>query len=408
MNIVPTNIYDRLYKKPLLEKKQMPKQLEYYAQKMVEYSLLRINADDRSNFVTFPVHGGTKFLTFTKRELFDKKFLPKSIKLLKDNLSAEEKKNEEENINIKLFALQAKVKKYIDVPDDWEIKIARLLAQSCHPAIFKNLVENKTQVFVSFSHTISDLLSVKLWKSARHSQGLQNNGYSETGIFVSTGGHPFFDPEESKNEYDGFKALARLMVIAAQEIGHYSEIRYDDSGRAIGRFSADYNGVNQECFSARKEDLQITKSIIAKFKSLGIDALYEYEKKVQIDFKYRKLSPITYLKSMIMWLKQNKFKNKCARNKLGFIKKLKSKFIAQETLICLNDMLFNIEVNSLSYKDENPEREKMIICAEALARVPQQEIKWGKKITGLFMPNLQKYYGKVIEENIKIAKLKQE
>jgi hypothetical protein len=404
MTIVPTNIYDRLYKKPALEKKQMPKQLEFYAQKMVEYSLLRINADDRSNFVTFPVQGGTKFLTFTKRELFDEKFLPNTIKLLKNNLTVEEKKNEDENINLKIFALKAKVKKYIDVPDEWEIKIARLLAQSCHPAIFKNLVESKTQVFVSFAHTISDLLSVKLWKSARHSQGLQNNGYSESGIFVSTGGHPFFNPEESKNEYDGFKALARLMVIAAQEIGHYAEIRYDNSGKIIGRFSADYYGVNKECFSARNKDLQITKSIIEKLKKLGVENLYEYEKKVQIDFKYRKLSPVTYLKSMTMWLKQNKFKNKCARNKLGFVKKLKAKFIAEETLICINDMLFNIEINSLSYKDENPEKELMIICAEALARVPQQEIKWGKKTTSFFMPNLQKYYGKVIEDNIIRAK----
>lgn len=405
MNIVPTNIYDRLYKTPLLEKKQIPKQLEYYAQKMVEYSLLRINADDRSNFVTFPVQGGTKFLTFTKRELFDEKFLTNTIRLLRNNLTIEEKKNEEENINLKLFALQAKVKKYIDVPQDWEIKIARLLSQSCHPAIFKNLVESKTQVFVSFAHTISDLLSVKLWKSARHSQGLQNNGYSESGIFVSTGGHPFFNPSESKNEYDGFKALARLMVIAAQEIGHYAEIKYDNFGKVIGRFSADYNGVNQECFAARNKDLQTTKAIIEKLKKLGVEKLYEYEKKVQIDFKYRKLSPVTYLNSFIMWLKQNKFKNKCARNKLSFVKKLKSKFTAEETLICINDMLFNIEINSLSYKDENPEREKMIICAEALARVPQQEIKWGKKITGLFMQNLQKYYDKVIEENIRRANL---
>jgi hypothetical protein len=34
---------------------------------------------------------------------------------------------------------------------------------------------------------------------------------------------------------DGFPAIARMQIIAAQEIGHYADIMRDDYGRQIDR-----------------------------------------------------------------------------------------------------------------------------------------------------------------------------
>ncbi|HCR86430.1 MAG TPA: hypothetical protein DIV86_07105 [Alphaproteobacteria bacterium] len=86
-----------------------------------------------------------------------------------------------------------------------------------------------------------------------------------------------------------------------------------------------------------------------------------------------------------------------------FWKMLKEKkFLAEEILTCLGDMKFNMEPKSSAYLNDDKNIEDAIACAEALARIPQQELKWGRGIVKYFCFDLQRfYYKKVVAAEIK-------
>jgi len=401
MQILPTNRYDKLFKKPALEAKKMPRVLEFYAQKLKSSGLLRVSAEERCNFVTLPIHGGRKFLTFTRKELFDEDLLAKSRKLIEENLTLEEKKDAEDVIETKIYMLKLQINKYVEIPEEWEIKIARILSQSVPPIVFANLVLEKVRVFVSFSHTISDLLNMKLWKTSKSSQGLQSTAYKDSGVFVSTGGNPFFDAEESKNEYDGEAALTRLMIISAQEMAHWSDIIKDKRGNYAGRFSVDGNKPNARCEEARQLDLKNISNIEARINKVNVERVSNIEEKFKIQKKFNKYSLRVLILFFRMRLNQALLLEKCRKHKLWFALTMKEKFLAQEMLSCVADMKFNAEPASSAYTNENKDLEKATFCAEALARVPQQKVKWGDRVIRFFTPNLNKYYDLVIKENIR-------
>lgn len=63
----------------------------------------------------------------------------------------------------------------------------------------------------------------------------------------------------------------------------------------------------------------------------------------------------------------------------------------------IKDMQFNLAPITDVYKDSNPEVEETIACIEALARVPQQVMKWGYLTTMATMQGLYRiYYNEVI------------
>lgn len=399
MPIIATNRYDKLFKKPALEARNMPKILEAYVQRIVKSGILRISAGERCNFVILPVKNGSKFLTFTKKQLSSNKLLTKVRTEIRESLSYDERRNEDAAVDRKIAILQAQLAKYIEIPDEWEIKIARALSQCVPPVVFANMVLEEINLFVSFSHTVSDLLNVQLWKTSKSSQGLQSTSYEESSIFISTGGNPFFDPEESKNEYDGENALARLMIIGAQEIGHWSEVIKNSAGNNIGRFSCSYDKPNPECEEARQKDIENIARIEKIIEKIGTEKVYNLEKKVQVKKKFRKYS--FGLMISVLWMKLNQalLIEKCSKYNLGFFASIKEKYLAEEMLSCIADMKFNTEPNSLAYLNPDKNTQKAVFCAEALARVPQQKVKWGNKITRAFTPNLCKYYDMVVKHN---------
>ena len=66
------------------------------------------------------------------------------------------------------------------------------------------------------------------------------------------------------------------------------------------------------------------------------------------------------------------------------------------------DMQSNLSPVADVYKRNDPEAEEAIACVEALARVPQQVMKWGYLTTKATMHDLYKiYYGEVIPSLIK-------
>ena len=63
----------------------------------------------------------------------------------------------------------------------------------------------------------------------------------------------------------------------------------------------------------------------------------------------------------------------------------------------LSDMLLNLTPTADVYQHPNPEVTEAIACAESLARIPQQALKWGYIITKETMHDLYKiYYNQVI------------
>ena len=108
-----------------------------------------------------------------------------------------------------------------------------------------------------------------------------------------------------------------------------------------------------------------------------------------------------------MKISQLSFVNKCRDEKISFIPELyeKHKNIGKIAMLLCGDMEFNLSPNSLAYRDKDKNYEAAVFCAEALARIPQQKVKWGAKTTKYFAPNLYKsYFGEVIKEEEKYYK----
>ena len=67
----------------------------------------------------------------------------------------------------------------------------------------------------------------------------------------------------------------------------------------------------------------------------------------------------------------------------------------------LDDMAFNLAPQADAYQKDNAEHEAAIACAEALARVPQQVIKWGYRATEACYPALYEVYYKQVIPHVR-------
>ncbi len=407
MPVFINNHYDRLYKEPFLEKDEIFVELEYLAESMVKAGLLRVSANERCNFVILPLRGGNEFLSFTKRELYEPKLLERTYRIIRQKQTPIERDNEDESPEAKVEAMRRMLSRYMEVPEEYEMKLARMLVQTNHPAIISNMLYEGVNFFVSFGHTVSDLLNVRLWQSSKYASGLQSNDMHDSAVFVSCGGNPFFEPsKDNESEYDGWAARARLMIVAAQEIAHHSDIIKNRNGENIGRASTNayMNAPNRECESARQKDILRLKSIIQKLERSSVKNAFDLERRFRIQMKYRKYTIGTIILFLRKTLAQRIFIMHAKLNRLNFLPHVKNrKEIAQEALIITGDMMFNLEPESPSYRNADEDIEKAIMCAEALARVPQQEIKWGKKCVKFFTPNMYKFfYEKIIPDELNL------
>jgi len=400
-----TNHYDILFKNPETEKEKLYAEEEELAKKLVYSGNLRISNDDRCNFIIYPVQNGKRHLSFSKRELFDDYLLLQIKEILAESLNYNEFVNVEEEVKTIINILQQRINKYTDIQEDFEIKIARLLVQSAHLAVISNLIDDNVKIFVSVQHNISDLLDIRMWQTSRYSQGMQSIDYKGAGIFISMGGNPFYDPKESNNEYDGFVARARLMIVAAQEIAHYADIIKDRNSNPLGRFSSRIDMVypDRECNEYRVKALEKISCVERKLLDMKIKKVFDIERTLKIQRKYKKFSIRVGYYFVIMKLAQAFLKTKMISSGMVFWKMLKEKkFLAEEILTCLGDMKFNMEPKSSAYLNDDKNIEDAIACAEALARIPQQELKWGRGIVKYFCFDLQRfYYKKVVAAEIK-------
>jgi len=131
---------------------------------------------------------------------------------------------------------------------------------------------------------------------------------------------------------------------------------------------------------------------------IGLDKQIKYEETIKF-YNKNKISGIrVYWAHLFNFIYKQKLLAYANKNKLYFIKRLaKDQYMALMIRAMIDDMKFNLAPVADVYKSSNPEIEETIACVEALARVPQQVMKWGYLTTRETMKDLYKvYYNEVI------------
>lgn len=404
-----SNIYHILPGYPALTKSEMYVELEALAENIVRSGRLRIDADNKMNFVRFSLPSAGIHMMFSYRELFDDQLLPFTKNALATALAKQYPKNQIAHyVNGQLERLRKEIKKYQPIDADVEMKLARVITQTAHPAVILLMLWERTEIYISFSHTVGDMLDMRSWQTVGSSGGLQSTDTDGCAVFVSCGGDPFVEldeDEEPKNYGDGFPALARLMIIGGQELGHYADIIRDSQGNPISRHSANLSATRakENVRQGRLKDLLAINTILTKISKFQFQELLQLEKEMHF-YKKHNSKGLTALnnKRKVNNLTRS-FIKKCRRHRLSFLVDIAApNGVASQIAMLVADMRFNLAPIADAYKRDNPVEEEAIACVEALARVPQQANKWGHNATERMMPNLYKiYYGQVIPACIK-------
>lgn len=397
-----TNIYHRIYLEPALESNEMYVELEELANILVKSGRLRIDTTMSSNCarVTIPELGTS--LAFSKRELENKELFKYVFAFITSLWRSKRVSDPVEMTKKTINLLQNDMSKKVPISQDIELKIARLIVQSIHPVVIRLLLIDKVEFFLTYGYEIGDMLDVPTWKSSGQNSGMQTTDGRDAAVFISCGGDPLGETDKENPHFgDGKPAIARMMIIGAQEMGHFSDIMRDFTGKQISRYSTDFacTRAKENVRIARINDIRQCINLKKYFAESGIERLKNNDKAILFYKKYSAKWAL-YLYHNIL----NFFYKKI------FIKSMKSygidinkKITNKDTLIgimltqMLDDMLFNLEPKADVYKRNNPLEEEAVACVEAIARVPQQVVKWGFSTTKLFMPNLYKvYYNEII------------
>lgn len=415
--MVNINLYHVFYKMPVLVKEDMYVELEELAERFVKSGLLRIDAEPKQNFVRFSQPTRNVHIVFSQRQLYDQDLLLRTRELLGKALREAGVKNIEASINLEIDKLRAQLKKFIEVEPELEMQLARILVQSAHPVAILMIMFEKVEVYISYGHNIGEVMDVVSWQQAGTNSGMQSTDGKNVAVFVSCGGDPLlFEPNEQEQNKakveqeeklfgDGKPALARLMGIAGQEIGHYSDIIHDKFGRQIGRYSANFNGTraNETVNAARITDMNNISTYWNMLLKIGVGKLIDRESEIRFMRRNPNKSMSYYFKLLLMKLNKLIFIFRANRLKIWPITDVKDKdYTGIRLQEMFSDMAFNLAPVADVYKSSDKNVEIAIACIEALARVPQQVNKWGHRATMFFWRNLYKfYYYKVIPECIK-------
>lgn len=370
----------------------MPPMLEQMAQQLVRSGKLRINADEYANFVKYSTPANDR--SFSARELTDPTLLPATRATIAQSVPMG---LGQEGIEEVVEQLQRDLKRARGIEAEKELRVARVLMQSAHPAVMLLALQEGAEFFVSYSHNVGDLMAMHFWNSHGLASGLQSACDNGTAIYVSCSGDPFFEGDQKTYTTDGWPALARMVVIAGQEIGHYADLLRDAQG-VYGRVSARMAPLSPspECKAARDSDRLRLQQLAGAYQRRGMGALLKAEQAVAFYDARRKFSlPWLFCQGwrMLMWCR---FLLQAGR---GALKLTTYPAMRRASAIAhfMADMAFNLAPDADVYRRANPVEEEAIACIEALARVPQQVNKWGHAAVLFAIPNMYAlYYGGVI------------
>ena len=396
LGMATSNLYHLLSFLPATERWEMPPALEALAQQLVQSGKLRINADHERNFVRYDT--SARDLTFTTRELTDPA-LSAATRARVARLVAPAMG--EHGIADLLAHLRAELKKARGISAEKELRVARVLTQSAHPVVIQLLIASGTEIFVSYAHNVADLMAVHAWETTGHSNGLQATDSSGTAVYISAGGDPFFEGEHKTYTTDGFPALARMVVIAGQELGHFADLHRTPHG-IIGRHSTDPHHsqlrANPIARDGRLADMRRVAELAAAYRAAGLPLLRRVERGVEFYHRRLRYSPPWIIYQLLRLGALCRVYWGCKqRNLLPRFNVLPYLRLGEAIEQYLADMAFNLAPDADAYRDPDPLVEEAIAVIEAVARVPQQVNKWEHRAVMQSWPNLYRfYYGTVI------------
>lgn len=397
------NVYNVLHKKVALRSWQMPYELEHLAQMLVKSGRFRIEAREKENFVRFFYPPTGTNLAFSYRELHDPDLLVRTKGIIDDlaRYDYRQKSQRAAVVETEIERLRYDVSKIIGVPADIEMKLARILVQSIPPVVMWLLLLEGTELFVSYAYSVGDMLDIQSWQTVGDSSGLQSTDHTGSAVFVSCGGDPFGNPEKTGYLWDGAHAMARMMIIAGQELGHYSDIIRNKKGRPISRHASDLGArkAKDHVHDARQNDIHAAFELHNILDDFGLMEITSLERRIKF-FRKMKRKGLTVINTQRrINNKTRSFIKKCKKNGLGFVHKIQpdedGHWVTQIGVM-LEDMQFNLAPKADCYSRENPVEEDAIACVEALARVPQQVNKWGHETTKRLMCGLYHVYYKEV------------
>ena len=391
-----SNLYHLLNFIPATEAWEMPPVLEALAQRLVKSGKLRINADTTRNFVRYGT--ANRDITFTQRELTDAALAAptraKVVRLVAPAMG-------EQGIADIWAHLRNELKKARGVPAEKELRVARVLVQSAHPSVIQLLLAGGTEIFVSYAHNVADLMAVQEWETNGKNSGMQATETSGTAVYVSAGGDPFFEGEQRTYVTDGFPSLARMVVIAGQELGHFSDLRRSPRG-IIGRWSTDIHHSRLRADPAARDgrlsDMRHVAALTHAYRSAGLARLRWAETGVAFYHHRLRFSPPWFFYQFYRFISWKLFARRCKKHKLlTNFRTFPYMRLGDAIENYLSDMAFNLAPDADVYRDPDPLVEEAIAVIEAVARVPQQVHKWGYSGVAQAWPVLnQFYYGTII------------
>lgn len=388
------SVYDVLYKRPKLHKK-LRAPAEVLAQAIVASGRLRIDAGHEGNFVRLLVPGQQINMTFSLRELNEPALAERAkmrlmVALSRRNPAAKAQELVEQYWN---KAKQDGTKKNLSAQT--ELMVARALVLCNALPVMRLLHLEGAEFFVSFGQSVGDVMDIARWQEVGDNSGLQAVGGGENAVYVSAGGHPFLADDERTYMSDGFPALARLMIIAAQETGHNGDMRRDEHGRWVGRYSSEgwHRAPSRKAGEGRRADIARTERLYNCCLNMGLRRLATWERHLKFYrdqklFNWRRL--VAWLLAKLGWLA---FKIALrVRNMHGLGKLQRDRYPATLLSIFFPDMLANLTPEADVYMRKNPMEQEAIACIEAVARVPQQAVKWGHEAVKCCTPRLHRFY----------------
>jgi len=394
------NVYDVLYVRPKLHKK-LKRPQEALAQAIVASGRMRLDADNESNFTRLLMPKERVNLTFTRREITEPA-LQKSARerLMRVLLERHPEKEATALTDQYLDIVTTNLKKKMPVTPKVELMMARALVSCNALPVIRLLHLEGAEIYISYGQTVSDVMDIATWQEIGESNGLQSFGQGQNAVYVSCGGHPFLSDDERTYHSDGFPALARCMVIAAQETGHNGDMIRDERGNWVGRYSAvDWGRApSARAGKGRRMDLRHTEHLYNLCVNMGLNLIVEWERHLAFyhenklrNWRFR----WAWFKSRAAWLVLTIILR--MRGTSGLAKLQKDRYPATLMRRFFYDMMFNLAPQADVYKRADPLAEEAIVCIEAVARVPQQAVKWGHAAVQCCLPSLYTlYYGTIV------------
>lgn len=394
------SIYHILDKAPAIYEDEVQIEYEDLAKKLVGSGRMRIDTDHMCNFVKYydPKNKINIFLSL--EELNNSKLSQITKNSIKRLYELKRRPVSDEQISKIIQQLKVKSRNLLPVSEEVKLKLARMFVQSAHPIVIRWLLIDHVQIFITYSHSIGDVMNIVEWQKSGSNSGMQSTDGVNACIYVSCGGDPFAENyQENPTIGNGWAAAARLQIIAGQEIGHFADIKRDRNGNQITRHAANFactKAVDHVAL-ARLSDIKRCNDLLYKLRKIGIDHLVNLERNLRF-YDNQKVKGIrVILLHMQIYFKRRKFLQFAETHRKPFIKRFKrDRYMGTMIIAMIEDMQSHLSPVADVYKRANKDAEEAIACVEALARVPQQVNKWGYLTTRATMHDLYNVYYKEV------------